>query len=111
MATHVDTQASLDARLVLLSPEDNCLVTCSALPAGTTVQLEDTRATLTHAIGMGHKLARRTLGAGEKVIKYGAVIGSLRCAAQAGEHIHTHNLDSDYTPTYTLDEGHTFVGH
>lgn len=107
----MSTHASMDPRLVLLSPQDNCLVACTALPAGTAVQLEGGSVTLALDIGMGHKLARHDLRAGEKVIKYGAVIGSLRSAAQAGEHVHTHNLDSDYTPTYTLDEGHTFVGH
>jgi altronate dehydratase small subunit len=75
------------------------------------VQLEGGSAALPHAIGLGHKLARRAIAAGEKVLKYGAVIGSLRVPVEAGEHIHTHNLGSDYTPTYTLDEGRTFVGH
>jgi altronate dehydratase small subunit len=101
----------LDPRLVLLSPEDNCLIACSHLAGGTVVQLEGGSAALPHAIGLGHKLARRAIAAGEKVLKYGAVIGSLRVPVEAGEHIHTHNLGSDYTPTYTLDEGRTFVGH
>lgn len=101
----------LDPRLVLLSPQDNCLIACRHLAAGTVVQFEGGSATLPHAIGLGHKLARRAIAAGEKVLKYGAVIGSLRVAVEAGAHIHTHNLDSDYTPTYTLDEGRTFVGH
>jgi altronate dehydratase small subunit len=102
----------LDPRLVLLSAEDNCLIACSHLVAGTTVQLEGGHsATLPRDIGLGHKLARRAIAAGQKVLKYGAVIGSLRVPVEAGEHIHTHNLDSDYTPTYTLDEGKTFVGH
>lgn len=102
----------LDARLVLLSPEDNCLIACRHLAAGAVVQLEEGgRATLSREIGLGHKLARRAIRAGEKVLKYGAIIGSLRVSVEAGDHIHTHNLDSDYTPTYTLDEGRTFVGH
>lgn len=101
----------LDPRLVLLSPEDNCLIACSHLAGGSVVQLEGGSATLMREIGLGHKLARRAIAAGEKVLKYGAVIGSLRVPVEAGEHIHTHNLDSDYTPTYTLDEGKTFVGH
>ncbi|MGJ7535023.1 MULTISPECIES: UxaA family hydrolase [unclassified Variovorax] len=102
---------SIDARLVLLSPGDNCLIACTRLAAGTAVQFEDGAVTLAKEIGLGHKLARHAIAAGEKVLKYGAVIGSLRAPVEAGEHIHTHNLDSDYTPTYTLDEGKTFVGH
>lgn len=102
---------SIDARLVLLSPGDNCLIACTHLAAGTAVQLEGGTVVLAKDIGLGHKLARHAIAAGEKVLKYGAVIGSLRAPVAAGEHIHTHNLDSDYTPTYTLDEGKTFVGH
>ena len=102
---------SIDSRLVLLSPGDNCLIACAHLAAGTAVQLESGAVTLAKDIGLGHKLARHAIAAGEQVLKYGAVIGSLHAPVTAGEHIHTHNLDSDYTPTYTLDEGKTFVGH
>lgn len=108
-----DTSPSplIDARLVLLSPADNCLVACTHLAAGTEVRLEGGAVTLAADIGLGHKLARYAIAAGQKVLKYDAVIGSLRTPVEAGAHIHTHNLDSDYTPTYTLDEGKTFVGH
>lgn len=101
----------LDPRLVLLSPEDNCLIACTHLAAGTVVRLEGGSVGLVQEIALGHKLARRAINAGEKVLKYGAIIGSLRAAVNAGEHIHTHNMSSDYIPTYTLDEGATFVGH
>lgn len=101
----------IDARLVLLSPADNCLIACTHLAAGTAVRLEGGTVALAKDIGLGHKLARHAIAAGQKVRKYDAVIGSLRTAVEAGAHIHTHNLDSDYTPTYTLDEGKTFVGH
>lgn len=102
---------AIDARLVLLSPADNCLIACTHLAAGTAVQLEGGAVALAKDIGLGHKLARHAIAAGQKVRKYDAVIGSLRTAVEAGAHIHTHNLDSDYTPTYTLDDGKTFVGH
>ena len=101
----------IDTRLVLLSPADNCLIACTHLAAGTEVRLEGGAVTLATDIGLGHKLARHAIAAGQKVRKYDAVIGSLRTPVEAGAHIHTHNLDSDYTPTYTLDEGKTFVGH
>lgn len=108
---HTSSAPAIDARLVLLSPADNCLIACTHLVAGTAVQLEGGTVTLDKDIGLGHKLARHAIAAGQKVRKYDAVIGSLRTPVEAGAHIHTHNLDSDYTPTYTLDEGKTFVGH
>jgi len=99
-------QATLDPQLLLISPEDNCLIVRSALPAGARVQLEAGAAVIPAPLGLGHKLARHAMPVGEKILKYGAVIGSLTTAVAAGEHIHTHNLNSDYTPTYTLEEGH-----
>ncbi len=102
---------TLDPRLLLLSPEDNCLIASRTLGAGSKVQLESGIFMLSQEIGLGHKLARHAIASGGKVLKYGAVIGSLRVSVEAGEHIHTHNLNSDYTPTYTLDDGRTFVGH
>jgi altronate hydrolase len=43
----------------------------------------------------GHKLALRAHGPGEVVIKYGHGIGHALSAIDAGEHVHTHNLQSD----------------
>jgi hypothetical protein len=44
-------------------------------------------------------------------VRYGAIIGTVTAPIAAGAHVHTHNLESDYLPTYTLgDEGHHFIG-
>jgi hypothetical protein len=45
----------------------------------------------------------------QKVLRYGAVIGHVTRDVAKGEHLHTHNLASDYLPTYTHDAGNTFV--
>ena len=70
-------QATLDPQLLLISPEDNCLIVRSALPAGARVQLEAGAAVIPAPLGLGHKLARHAMPVGEKILKYGAVIGSL----------------------------------
>jgi hypothetical protein len=101
--------ASSDRRLVLLAPEDNCLVVAAALRAGDAVTIEGEPVAVARAIGVGHKLARRAIGAGEKVLKYGAVIGTATADIARGEHVHTHNLESDYLPTYTHEAGKSFV--
>jgi altronate dehydratase small subunit len=62
------------------------------------------------SVGVGHKLARHALSAGDKVRRYGAPIGSMTQGAASGEHVHLHNLQSDYLHTYTLDSGNAFVG-
>ena len=101
--------AHTDARLILLVPEDNCLIAAARLPAGETLQIEGERVTLEKTIELGHKMARRALVKDEKVLRYGARIGHVTAPVARGEHLHTHNLESDYLPTYTHDAGHEFV--
>jgi hypothetical protein len=100
-----------DARLILLSPQDNCLIAAARLEAGTAVEIEGERITLAKTIDLGHKVARSALAKDDKVLHYGAVIGHVTQAVARGEHLHTHNLESDYLPTYTHDAGHEFVHH
>ncbi len=101
--------ASSDRRLVLLAPEDNCVVVAQALERGDRLAIDGEPVQVEKAVGVGHKLARRAIARGEKVLKYGAVIGTASAPIARGEHIHTHNLESDYLPTYTLEAGRTFV--
>jgi len=54
-------------------------------------------------IGIGHKVARQFIAAGEKIIKYGVPIGSATKDIQRGSHVHVHNMKSDYISTYTID--------
>ncbi len=91
-----------DPRLLLLSPKDNILVLRAAIEAGETVQVAGQKVSIPTRIGLGHKLARDMIHAGEKVFKYGAPIGSATKNIKAGDHVHLQNLKSDYTPTYSL---------
>jgi altronate dehydratase small subunit len=100
-----------DARLILQSPQDNCLIAGARLEAGERVEIEGEIVTLAKTIDLGHKVARRALRTDEKVLRYGAIIGHVTSDVQPGEHLHTHNLESDYLPTYTHDAGHAFVDH
>ncbi|MEX3933611.1 UxaA family hydrolase [Paraburkholderia phymatum] len=100
-----------DPRLILLNPDDNCLIAAARLDAGTQIDIEGERVTLANTIDLGHKVARRPLRADEKVLRYGAAIGHVTADVARGEHLHTHNLESDYLPTYTHAAGHAFVHH
>jgi hypothetical protein len=79
------------------------------LARGDRVTIDGAPVTVGKAVGVGHKLARRPIARGEKVLKYGAIIGTASAPIARGEHIHTHNLDSDYLPTYTHEAGRAFV--
>lgn len=93
-----------DARLLLLSPRDNVFVLRSAIERGETVKVAGAEVHVPQRLGLGHKLAANPIRAGEKIIKYGAPIGSATCDIPTGAHIHLHNLASDYTPTHSLTE-------
>lgn len=93
--------------LLLLSPADNVLVCRIPVEAGDRLEIDGRALIARHAVDAGHKIARRNLGAGEKVIKYGAPIGSMTADASAGDHIHLHNMKSDYIETHSRETAST----
>lgn len=93
-----------DPRLILLDPRDNVLVARIRLKAGETVETSSGPAALDRDIALAHKVARRAIAAGEKILKYGAPIGVATEAIAPAEHVHVHNMRSDYTPTYHLED-------
>jgi hypothetical protein len=98
------------ARILLMAPQDNCVIACCVLHAGDVVLIDGREVVLQQDIDIGHKLARHALAVGDKVKRYGAPIGSVTQPIAIGAHIHTHNLESDYIPTYTLTgDGHHFI--
>lgn len=99
-------------RLLLMSPDDNCLIARTALAPGERVVIDGMDVILSAAIPLGYKVARRALQTGEKVLRYGAIIGTVTTDTAAGAMLHTHNLVSDYIPTYTLAaDGQTYIGN
>ena len=92
-----------DSRILILHNGDNIAIAACELPAGTEVQVGDNNVLLRETIDVGHKFALCSINRGEKIIKYRAPIGSASRLIQPGEFVHTHNMQSDYLPTYTLD--------
>jgi hypothetical protein len=89
--------------LLLLHPDDNILVARRDIAAGERVELDGESFTIPAAVELGHKLARRALAQDARVLKYGAPIGSMKVAVARGEHVHLHNLRSDYIPSTTRE--------
>ncbi|WP_375197912.1 UxaA family hydrolase [Sphingobium sp.] len=89
-----------DARLILLHPDDNVLICVRAIAAGDP-PLSGGTIPACEGIAIGHKIARMPLRAGDKVIKYGAPIGSMTADAAAGHWVHMHNMKSDYISSHT----------
>jgi altronate dehydratase small subunit len=85
-----------DSRLLLLSPDDNVFIARVAMGP----------------IPVGFKVARRAIAAGEKIIKWGAPIGSATRDIVSGGIVHVDNMKSDYLPTYTFEGEHRYAaGH
>jgi len=96
-------------RVLVLAPNDNIGVAVVNLEPGDSATGPGWTITLQSKVAIGHKLAIRAIPKGEKVYKFGAPIGSATTAITPGELVHTHNLKSDYTPTYTHEKGKNFV--
>ena len=94
-----------DPRLLRLHAADNVLTVIAALAAGDAVRIDGTPIIIAAPLNIGHKLAARAIAAAEKILKYGVPIGSATRAIAPGEHVHTHNLRSDYLPTFSRGEG------
>lgn len=107
-----DHSPETDRRLLQLSPADNVLTVISTLEPGETIRVASQNVVVPARLPLGHKLAARDLAPGDKIIKYGVPIGSAVTHIAAGEHVHTHNLKSDYLPTFTREEqGKYFKDH
>ena len=87
-----------DPRVIRLDAADNVIVTAAAIAEGETLLVDSRPLTVAQPVPIGHKVAARPIAAGEKVVKYGAPIGSATQSIRAGQLVHTHNLRSDYLP-------------
>jgi hypothetical protein len=90
---------------LLLHPDDNIVVARRDVAAGERVELDGESFIVPAAVELGHKLARRDIEASAQVLKYGAPIGSMKVRVSRGEHVHLHNLASDYVSATTRDAG------
>ncbi len=94
--------------LLRLADSDPIAVATRDIAAGERIAIGGIVLMLPARVPLGHKVALRPIAAGEKVAKYRVPIGTATAAIAPGEIVHTHNLRSDYIPTYTLQSGHRF---
>ncbi len=76
---------------IRLHDSDNVVVARSDIPAGTGIAEE--KITCVDDVSFGHKIAASAIKAGEGIHKYGQIIGFASRDIQAGEHVHTHNVE------------------
>ena len=76
---------------VKIHPSDNVAVALRPIPAGTVFEGIAAEA----EIPQGHKMALRSIGANENIIKYGFSIGHATQSIAPGQWVHTHNLSTN----------------
>ena len=87
-----------DPRLLQISPRDNVCAATRSLRAGEEIPFGDGTIRIATEVPVGHKVAVAAIEPGQKVLKYGAPIGSATQPIAPGDHVHAHNLESDYLP-------------
>jgi SAF domain len=85
-----------------LAPQDNVAVALRALKSGETIAIGGANVCVERDIALGHKLAAQAIARGDAIVKYNCPIGTATRDIAAGDYVHTHNVASDYLPTYTL---------
>lgn len=81
-------------RYMRIDPGDNVAVALCDMNEGTAVIVGEQRIRLLSPVPQGHKFAIADIAPGSDVIKYGASIGRASKYISAGEHVHTHNLET-----------------
>jgi altronate dehydratase len=80
--------------VLIISDRDNVATALQVLEPGVQLELGDVQLAVRESVPSGHKIALRTIHAGEAVIKYGSPIGLATAEIPVGAHVHTHNLAS-----------------
>ena len=90
-------------RAIMINPKDNTATAFDDIEAGDTVSLASTSGevgeiTARQAVPFGHKLALAIINKGDKVLKYGEVIGLATQPISKGDYVHIHNVESVLFP-------------
>jgi altronate hydrolase len=79
---------------IVISAADNVATALEPIAAGDALAIGGVTVTAREPIPRGHKIALRSIRAGDVVTKYGSAIGTASSDIAAGAHVHTHNLAS-----------------
>ena len=82
--------------LIRLSDRDNVAVATRNLARGAVVEVDGEQLITQDAIPFAHKIAIAAIAEDGQVLKYGVPIGRAKVAIAPGQHVHVHNIKSDY---------------
>jgi altronate hydrolase len=82
--------------LIRLADQDNVAVATRNLSRGAVLTIDGEELETVDPIPFAHKVAIRAIAEGAQVFKYGVPIGRAKVAIAPGQHVHVHNIRSDY---------------
>ena len=110
--------------VIVLNSADNVAVARLPIVAGSEIVVAGQPITVRETLTPGQKLAIRPIASGERVYKYGEIIGQATTEIAAGDWVHTHNVEPDFsgkeyqfatmtpvTEYFTPEEAGTFDGY
>ena len=82
---------------IIIKPNDNVVTVIMAINKGDTISYPSCEIPIraNTNIPVYHKVAIRSVRKGEKIYKYGEVIGYATKDIDVGDYVHTHNLSSE----------------
>lgn len=95
-----DSEGNIMKQVFVIEKEDN-VGTSVGEPikkgdeVGTVGRVTDLTLTSTADIPYGHKIALKDIPKGDTILKYGLSIGNALDDIKAGDHVHTHNVESN----------------
>jgi hypothetical protein len=91
-------------RAIVLSSQDNVATVLAGAATGRALSYEGGVVTCVEDVPPGHKIALVSIRKGTEIIKFGVPIGSATRDIGPGEHVHVHNVKSNYTPTWIAEQ-------
>ena len=90
-------------RAMRINPDDNTATALNDIDAGENISLVSKSGPVgdmaaRQAVPFGHKLAVIDIKKGDKVLKYGEVIGLAAQQISKGDYVHIHNVESALLP-------------
>ncbi len=86
-------------KVLVLNPLDNIAICLADMKAGSVIDQDNLKLSITQDIPRGHKVCSKAVTKGEGIIKYGERMGHATKDISVGEHVHTHNVLGDRLST------------
>lgn len=80
--------------IIKIDQKDNVVVATKDITKNQTISIENEVIKTLNEIPQGHKIAMEDIDQGDKIKKYGSVIGEAKANIRKGEWVHSHNLQT-----------------